>query len=306
MMNTPALRRLTISIGLTIIVLGAMLFFAFGPALAATRYGYTWSLLIWLVPNLALLWWFLASAEYEIQHKRAFLWATLYLFMNGVILDFFFAHRFFTFPNREAVLGVYLPGVSLSEFRFIWEKPFPAEEMLFYFFGFVCILLVYVWGDEYWFARYQTRERERAAKNVTRLLSFHSRTFLLAIAAILLAALLKAGLNPSGYFLPAYLTLQIVMAFTPTVFLLNAVALFVNWRAFSFTLVVTLLISLVYEVTLGVAAQWWGYQREPMLGIFIGAWHDLPIEAVTLWFAAVFITVLVFEAIKVHLMRRGA
>lgn len=282
-----------------------MLFLAFGPALAATRYGYTWSLLIWLVPNLAMLWWFLAREDYRIHQKRAFYWATFYLFMNGVILDFFFAHKFFTFPNRAAVLGLYFPGISLSEFRWIWEKPFPIEEMFFYFFGFVCILLIYIWGDEYWFARYQTPNREAAANGVKRLLGFHVRTFLLAIALIFVAIVIKAVLNPGEYLFPAYLTLQILMAFLPAVFLLKAVASFVNWRAFSFTLVTTLLISIIYEVTLGVAAQWWGYQREPMFGIFISAWHDLPMEAVTLWFAAVFMTVLVFEAIKIHFMQRA-
>ncbi len=305
-MNTPMLRRLTLSAYLTIAALGAMLFLAFGPAFAATRYGYTWSLLIWLAPNLAMLWWFLASEEYQIHHKRAFFWATLYLLLNGVILDFFFAHQFFTFPNREAVLGIYLPGLSLSEFRVIWEKPFPVEEIFFYFFGFVCILLVYIWGDEYWFAQYQTPNRDVAVKSVLRVLGFHGRAFLLAIAAILLSIAIKAALNPSGYLFPAYLALQILMAFMPAVFLLRAVASFVNWRAFSFTLVATLLISIIYEVTLGVAAQWWGYQREPMLGIFISAWHGLPLEAVTLWFAAVFMTVLVFEAIKLHLTKRAA
>lgn len=99
--NTQAFRRIILSVYLTIIALGVLLFLAFGPALAATRYGYTWSLLIWLVPNLAMLWWFLASKEYRIHHKRAFYWATFCLFMNGAILDFFFAHGV-SFESRRA------------------------------------------------------------------------------------------------------------------------------------------------------------------------------------------------------------
>jgi hypothetical protein len=61
----------------------------------------------------------------------------------------------------------------------------------------------------------------------------------------------------------------------------------------------------LYEVTLGVPGMWWGYQKEPMIGLFIASWHGLPIEAVTLWFAAVFMTVLVFEAIKIRCFARN-
>jgi hypothetical protein len=153
--NRQTLRIAALSVYASIVAVGVILVLAFGPALVVRQYGYTWSLLIWLIPNLAILYWFLSSPEHEISKKKAFGWAVLYLFLNGVILDVFFAHHFFTFPDRRAVLGIYLPGFNISEFRFVWEKPFPIEEMLFYFFGFVCILLVYVWSDEYWLARYQ-------------------------------------------------------------------------------------------------------------------------------------------------------
>lgn len=295
----------------TIIVIGVMLALAFGPALVARRYGYTWSLLIWLVPIIAILWWFLSNPEYEIDKKKACGWAVLYLFLNGIILDVFFAHHFFVFPNRDAVLGIYLPGFSVTEFRFVWERPFPVEELFFYVLGFTCILLIYVWGDEYWlrpygFARDQSPDRKAARQRVNKLLGFHWQSLTFGIILMLISILIKALANPSPrYVLPAYLTLQIVLAFVPTVALLKTVGKYVNWRAFSFTLVTTLLISLLYEVTLGIPGMWWGYQTAPMVGLFVASWHDLPIEAVTLWFAAVFMTVLVFEAIKIFRLRRG-
>jgi hypothetical protein len=48
------------------LLIGVLLFLAFGPALAATRYGYTWSLLIWLVPVLVF-----EAIKIFLQRKRA-------------------------------------------------------------------------------------------------------------------------------------------------------------------------------------------------------------------------------------------
>ena len=36
-----------------------------------------------------------------------------------------------------------------------------------------------------------------------------------------------------------------------------------------------------------------------MLGVFIGAWSDLPIEAVLVWLAVTYGTVILFEAVKI-------
>jgi hypothetical protein len=304
-LNPQTIRRAALSIYASIVAISVIIVLAFGPALVARQYGYTWSLLIWLAPNLAILYWFLSSSEYEISRKKALGWAVIYLFLNGVILDVFCAHYFFTFPNRRAVLGIYLPGFSLSEFRLVWEKPFPIEEMFFYFFGFVCILLIYVWSDEYWLARYQLPDRDAGRRSAGPLLGLHAKSLLLALALLIFATVVKAIANPaSGCVLPWYMALQIVMAFAPIVTLIKTTEKFVNWRAFSFTLVATLLISIIYEVTLGVPGEWWGYQKAPMVGLFIASWHGLPIEAVTLWFAAVFMTVLVFEALKTHFAKK--
>lgn len=56
-LNSPAARRATLSVYAAIVAAGAIIVLAFGPALAARQYGYTWSLLIWLAPNLAILLW---------------------------------------------------------------------------------------------------------------------------------------------------------------------------------------------------------------------------------------------------------
>src|SRR5258708_23276998 len=56
-----------------------------------TPYGYTVSLLLFVVPILAISVWFLPKEEVHISRKS--FWRTIaFLFPLGVILDFFFAH----------------------------------------------------------------------------------------------------------------------------------------------------------------------------------------------------------------------
>ena len=72
----------------------------------------------------------------------------------------------------------------------------------------------------------------------------------------------------------------------------------VNWRAFSLTFFVILLTSLLWEATLAVPYGWWGYQGREMMGLRVTAWSGLPIEAVVLWLAVTFTTVVVYEIVK--------
>jgi hypothetical protein len=59
-----------------------------------------------------------------------------------------------------------------------------------------------------------------------------------------------------------------------------------------------LLISLLWEVTLALPYGWWNFQHRQMIGLFIGAWNDLPIEEVCLWIAVTYATVIIFEIVK--------
>jgi hypothetical protein len=72
----------------------------------------------------------------------------------------------------------------------------------------------------------------------------------------------------------------------------------INWLAFSLTLFIIVLVSLLWEATLAVPYQWWGFQPAQMIGLFIGAWAHLPIEEVCLWIAVSYATVIVFEIFK--------
>jgi hypothetical protein len=62
-----------------------------------------------------------------------------------------------------------------------------------------------------------------------------------------------------------------------------------------------ILLSLLWEATLAVPYGWWQYQRSQMLGFFIGGWSGLPIEAVSVWIAVTYATVIVYEIVKVWL-----
>ncbi len=74
---------------------------------------------------------------------------------------------------------------------------------------------------------------------------------------------------------------------------------FINWRAFSFTFFLLLLISLLWEVTLALPYGWWGFRQEAMIGLNIGAWSNLPIEEPCVWMAVSFTTIIVYEVIKI-------
>jgi len=64
-----------------------------------TPRGYTWSLLLFIVPILVIAFWLLRHKAIKIP-KKAF-WRTMAILVPlGFALDFFFAHWFFKFPNR--------------------------------------------------------------------------------------------------------------------------------------------------------------------------------------------------------------
>jgi hypothetical protein len=97
---------------------------------------------------------------------------------------------------------------------------------------------------------------------------------------------------------PGYFISQVVAVFLPSMGLYREVRRVINWRALSLTLFMILLISLLWEATLAIPYGWWSYQPTAMLGLYIQAWDGLPIEAVLLWIAVTYMTVLVYETIR--------
>lgn len=255
-----------------------------------TPLGYTWSLLLYIVPLFVLAFWFLRHPRFSFQ-KRAF-WITVAILVPlGFVLDFVFGALFFAFPNHGATLGIEVPAVGGS---------IPLEEFVFYTTGFLFVLLLYAWSDEYWMEAYNVPDYSAESAKVGRLLRFDLKSLVVGVLLLSVAVTYKKLFadNPEGF--PLYFTYLVAAAVIPSIGFYRAVERFINWRAFSLTFFFMLLVSLMWEATLGVPYGWWSYNDRMMMGIFIDGWTDLPLEAVFVWLAVTYTSVIVYEAIKVY------
>jgi len=251
-------------------------------------YGYTWSLLLFIFPIAVILFWFLPQEGIKIP-QRAFWWTLAILVPLGCGLDFFFANKFFVFPKPGATLGIRAPAMG---------GPVPVEEYVFYLTGFMAVLLIYIWLDEFWLAAYNVPDYPGEAKKIVRLFQFHPPSVVVGGALIAIAVVYKKFFAVSHDGFPGYFTFLVVSALVPAASFFPTAKRFINWRAFSLTLFFVLLVSLLWEATLAVPYGWWGYQSKQMLGVFIGAWSKLPIEAVCVWISVTYATAIVFEITK--------
>ena len=260
---------------------------------SSTPHGYTLSLLLFIVPIGFITVWFLPSEGLHIP-RRAFWWTLIVLVPLGCLLDFIFAQWFFQYPNVGATLGIPAPAVG---------RAVPLEEYIFYLTGFLMDLLLYVWLGEFWLAAYNVPDYPGEARKVRGLLHFHPTS--LVVAAVLVGAAWfykrHFALPEDQVGFPGYFTFLMVGALLPAMTFFPVAKLFINWRALSLTLFVMVLLSLMWEATLALPYQWWGFQHRQMIGLFIGAWSRLPIEEVCVWIAVTYATAIVFEVLKVLL-----
>jgi hypothetical protein len=258
-----------------------------------TPYGYTWSLLLFIVPVMVIAAWLLPSEELKIP-KRAFGWTIAILIPLGCLLDVVFAQWFFDYPNAGATLGISAPAFG---------RPVPVEEYVFYATGFLAVLLLYIWLGEFWLAAYNVPDYPGEARKMSRLLQFHPTSLILAVVLIGAAWFYKkhcaAPIDQAGF--PGYFTVLVVGGLLPAVSFFPVAKRFINWRALSLTLFFMLLVSVLWEATLAVPYDWWNFQHRQMIGLFIGAWSRLPIEEVCVWIAVTYATAIVFEVVKVFL-----
>ena len=252
-----------------------------------TPYGYTISLLLFIVPILAISIWFLPNEDVHISRKS--FWRTIaLLFPLGALLDFFFARFFFTFPNPNATLGIKAPALG---------DGVPVEEYVFYFTGFVAVLLIYIWLDEYWLAAYSVPTDSARRIDFDRLLRFHPESLVLGIVLIG-GALLFRHFVVGTPGVPGYFIFLVVGALGPSALLFPSALPVINWRAFGLTFFLVLLISLLWEATLALPYGWWGFREEQMVGIYVTAWSRLPIEEVCVWCAVSYATAIVYETVR--------
>jgi len=250
-------------------------------------YGYTVSLLLFIVPILAIGLWLAPKDGVKIS-KKSFAWTIAILFPLGAALDFFFARTFFTYSNAGATLRITAPALGGGV---------PVEEYVFYFTGFVAVLLIYIWLDEYWLAAYTIPVDSTTRTSFTRLLRFHPKSLIWAVVLVAAAILYRwACVKTPGF--PGYFTALVIGALGPSAALLPSALPVINWRAFSLTAILILLISLLWEATLGVPYGWWGFQDAQMIGIRITAWSRLPIEEIFVWLGVTYATAIVYEIVR--------
>jgi hypothetical protein len=254
-----------------------------------TPLGYTRSLVLFVVPIAALAAWF--AYRRDLKFPRKAFWRTIAVLAPlGFILDLLFGNSFFTFPNHRAILGFSIPAIG---------GRIPIEEFVFYLTGFMLVLLSYIWCDEYWMAAYNVPDYNAAAQNIARIVRFHFASLILG--AVLIAAAIAyrkfhSG-NPHGF--PWYFIYLVCASLIPSAGFFHTAQRFINWRAFSFTFFLLLLISLLWEVTLALPYGWWGFRPSAMTGLNVGAWSNLPIEEPCVWMAVTFTTIITYEVIKI-------
>lgn len=256
-----------------------------------TPYGYTISLCLFVFPTTALIFWMWRFKKLTFQ-KKAFLYSMVVLVPAGIILDVLFGNAFFVFENHHAVLGINFPAVGGG---------LPVEEVVFYIFGFITVLLVYVWCDEYWLEKYNVPDYSAESSKIDKALRFHWPSIVIGFALILLAVIYKKLLSQNSFGFPWYFIYITAVALIPSLAFYQSAKPFINWRAFSFTFFMIVLISLVWEATLALPYHWWGFQEHAMMGIFIGAWHNLPVEEIVVWFSVSYASIIIYETIKIWL-----
>ena len=254
----------------------------------ASPYGYTVSLLLFIIPIVVIAFWFLPQENIRISQK-SFTWTIGLLFPLGASLDFFFARYFFVFPNASATLGIKAPALG---------SPVPIEEYVFYLTGFLCVLLLYIWLDEYWLAAYNVETESAQRKQFQRLFKPHPESIILAVLLVAGAIIYKKHFSPCPDGIPGYFIFLALAALIPSSALLPSARPVINWRAFSLATLFVLLVSLLWEATLAIPYGWWNFRDEQMLGIRITAWGQLPIEEVCLWIVVTYATVIVYETVK--------
>ena len=269
-------------------------------------YGYTVSLLLFLIPDIILLWW-LHRHPNAGQYMKAFWQTVVLVFVVGCFLDFMLCYEWFVFPNQGATLGIRLPAFAWSE-GFIWIPDYlPLEEFGFYSLGGVFMMALYAYGDAGWFSRYMhdgkaNAERLAHVTSIKKIFQPDYRWLWIGIAFWAIGIIYKNVFYNGG--IPAYYCFLVLIGIFPPLLLLKSVGPMINWQAFGFMYICLLLISLIWEATLGVPYNWWNYQHETMMGIFIGPWGGLPIEAILMWLVAAWAVTIMYEVFRVFDLRK--
>ncbi len=281
-------------------------------ALNPSPLGYTYSLVLFILPCAIFVIW-LSRSPGTAEQRSAFLYTLILLIPLGFILDLFFGRIFLKFPNLDATLGILIPGYDpRSGLRGLfgpgWEPDLPLEEFIFYILGFVAMLLAYVWADAILFSANQVD----AAQRTPRVFSGWKQTlsFWLVVGGVLflISWLIRRSVpSQSGNAFPGYFLFLLAVSIIPSLFCSRIAFQFINWRAFALAWLFILGISQFWEASLGIPYGWWAYEPDQMMGIFLKAHCDLPVEAVLVWTLVAWTTIIIYETIltAIHAGRKG-
>jgi hypothetical protein len=267
------------------------------PALVAHEHQYTWSLLLFALPSALIAFWFFVEPGDHLKPARhAFALTLVCLIPLGWLLNLFFAGTFFRYPEPKAVMGWSVNGLTFHGFT---GPAIPLEEFAFYATGFLTLLLIYLWGDHTFFARYQANHREKLEEPIVQLALGPA---VMAVVVVGVAWLMKSRAGEDGF--PGYFAFLMLLPFTVTLTLWKRAKGLINWQAFSFMALWLLGMSVLWEASLALPGGWWNYQHPHMMGLYIHPWSELPLEAVLVWVLTGYTTVVFFEAMRVHAHRR--
>ena len=268
-----------------------VLIVTFAVPLTLDAYGkltYFTSLLFWVIPSLYLWPAFRSiTAAGRGRRRRALRTSIFTLVGFGVALDYLVGHITFRFgdcgPEGMYVYCLQAPGGLV-----------PLEEILFYAFAPVAMVLVYACADERWLSKYNPADELIEIKLIQ-----VSPAWVIVAAGLALSWLVAWWIN--GTF-PTYIAFLSGVGLLPTIFLYRTVRRLVNWPAFAVTVLYVLVTSIVWEVTLAIPRGWWGFEPSAMLGIFVHAWSSgdsvFPVEEVGVWTAAPFLALMTYETTK--------
>ena len=258
---------------------------------AAGRLTYFTSLALWGIPIL-YLWpvFSLITADGSGRRRRALRWTAGTIVGLGIVLDFALGFLTLRFPGCSEPAGAAV---------YVWCLPavggrVPVEELLFYALGPVAMVLVYACSDERWLSRYNPKDDLLDLK----LIQLSPRLMIVAAGAALTALVLW---RVNGTF-PTYFAFLAAGALLPAMVLYRAVGNLTNWPAFAVTTLYVIITSLIWEVTLAIPREWWGYEPSGMIGLTIAAWSRgnaiFPVEATAVWLFAPFSSILMYEFAK--------
>ena len=259
---------------------------------------YTLSLLIWIIP-IILMWCFFWGRDLLKPVQKEALGLNIAVLAGvGCLLDLLFAKFFFRFPDKAQTLGIDIKGI-------------PIEEFIFYVTGFWFIIFFYVFCDEYFLLKYNKSDDIYAkfAKRLKKKIyaQFTHKYVWLCLFLFGSAVVFKAALGTTEGWLPGYFLFLTLFAYVPFVLFYKVTRKLVNSRAFFMTVLLTTLISVIWEVTLALPRGYWNYNPNQMVGFFLSAWSWLPIEAVTVWlFSSLIIFGYEYTKVVLFKKRRGA